>query len=126
MVAPDQVIKSFEFAKDVATHLITLGTAVIGVSLTFAKDVIRRVSTRLRIVLCLSWVFCLLSIAGGAFVLMSLAGELSRAAQPTIYQSGIRFCAILQIVFFGLAIVFSLIFAFAAAAEKEQHAALDG
>ncbi len=97
---------SFEFAKETVTQLITLATAVIGVSVTFAKEVQSGVTAADRKWLFLSWIALLVSVFFGVRTLMALTGSLATGAVApnTIYELNIRIPCILQVVFFVVGI----------------------
>jgi hypothetical protein len=93
---------SFEFAKETVSQLITLATGVIGVSVTFAKDVRSKVTSHDRKWLFRSWIALLLSVVCGVWTLMALTGTLCKGTVPldAIYESNITIPASLQIVIF--------------------------
>lgn len=67
---------SFQFAKEIATQLITLSSALIGVSVTFLKDFRSDRLTPLRI----SWGLYIATIICGIWTLMTLTGTLEGLA----------------------------------------------
>ena len=79
MDAPD----SFMFAKDTVVQLITLATALIGVSVTFAKDMVTSVEKQGRGRLHVAWVTLLLSVLFGIWALMSLTGTVAKITPLT-------------------------------------------
>lgn len=93
---------SFQFAKETVTQLITLATGVIGISVTFAKDVRSRSKTGDRALLFRSWIALLLSIVFGVWTLMALTGSLAQddVSQKTIYEFNVAFPSALQIIVF--------------------------
>ena len=101
---------SFEYAKEVVTQLITLSTALIGVSIAFVADVNKSGPTAAdRRWLRRSWIVLLVSVLFGVWALMGLTGTLAGAtvAADSIYDSNIRIPTTLQIVTFvaGLALL---------------------
>src|SRR5262245_445195 len=72
---------AFQFAKELSTQLITISSALIGVSVTFIKDLKTDEPRWLRI----SWGFYIVSIIFGVWHLMALTGalELLSAAGQT-------------------------------------------
>jgi hypothetical protein len=98
MPAPD----SFEFAKDTVTQLITLATAVIGVSVTFSKDVQQTITPGHRRLLFSAWMVLLVSVFLGVWTLMALTGTLTKlpVAADGIYGSNITIPCILQVLTF--------------------------
>jgi hypothetical protein len=101
---------SFEFARDTVTQLITLATGIIGVSVTFAKDVGGGMKPVNRSGLYRSWRFFLLSILFGVWALLALTGTVSKegVASADIYGKNIVLPTALQIFAF-LAGIFTLI-----------------
>ena len=69
---------SFQFAKEIATQLITLSSALIGVSVTFLKDFRSDNLTPLRV----SWGFYIATVICGVWTLMTLTGTLEGLAAP--------------------------------------------
>src|SRR5687767_8802963 len=93
---------SFEFAKEVVTQVLTLSTGVIGLSVTFAKDINTAVTTVDRRWLRSSWIMLLVSVVFGVWTLMALTGTLATGtpADAAIYKSNITIPSTLQIVTF--------------------------
>ena len=93
---------SFEFAKEVVTQLLTLATAVIGVSVTFAKDINDEVSSSDRRRLRYAWRLLIFSMACGIWTLMALTGALAEGTPDakTIYKFAIRAPAAGQVLCF--------------------------
>ena len=59
----DEPVKlAFQFARDLATQLITLSSGVLALSITFNKDVIKTAPKRFGWVLWAAWVCLLFSI----------------------------------------------------------------
>jgi hypothetical protein len=100
---------SFQFAKETVTQLITLATGLIGISVTFAKDVRVRAKPGDRALLFRSWIVLLLSIVFGVWTLLALTGSLAREIVPkdAIYGSNVTIPSMLQIVTFlvGIALL---------------------
>jgi len=96
---------SFTFAKETVTQLITLATALIGVSITFTKDIRNGAAKFDRKWLFRSWIAFLVSVVGGIWTLMALTGALSKDVVPhDPYGSNIAIPYFLQIVTFLLGI----------------------
>jgi hypothetical protein len=94
---------SFEFAKEMTTQMITLSTAVIGVSATFAKDIAPGITRGKRICLYLSWAAFLVSILMGIITLGSLTGVLAKTTPikpDSVYDESIRLKSVAQALFF--------------------------
>lgn len=124
-MAEDYHGKSFDFAQDLTKQLITLATAIIGLEITFAKDLVTNITDGLlQILLGGSWVLFLFSIVAGIFTLMSLTGTLNNmigksAAEiftsekeegSQIYNRVVRIGSFLQIGFFLFALLATIIF----------------
>src|SRR5262249_8830455 len=67
---------AFQFAKEVSTQLITISSALIGLSVTFIKDFQTESPKWLRA----GWLFYLASIVFGVMALMTLRGTLESLA----------------------------------------------
>lgn len=109
----DSLAKAFDFAQETTKQLLTLSTAIITVTVTLIGTELKKVPSGTRTWLEVSWLFYLLCILFCVFTLMSLSGNLERPGEgnaPSIYSRGIRFCAILEVVTFLLALVFTVIF----------------
>lgn len=77
----DESAQAYEFALEVATQLITLATAIIGLSVTFAKDVFNRTPSRLAsTLLLLGWLSYVVSIWFGIGHIRALTGSLEWTA----------------------------------------------
>jgi len=64
------------YAKELTIQLITLSTGLVGLSITFGKEVIGRIKDPRMGTLSLAWVLHLLSIIFGIWTLMALTGTL--------------------------------------------------
>src|SRR5882762_9987416 len=67
---------AFQFAKEVSTQLITIASALIGLSVTFIKDFTPSGQSWLRT----SWLLYIFSILFGVIALMTLTGTLETLA----------------------------------------------
>ncbi len=97
---------SFQFAKETVTQLITLATGVIGISVTFAKDVRERSKPGDRALLFRSWIALLLSIVFGIWTLSALTGSLAHddVSTDAIYRFNVALPSALQIIVFLIGI----------------------
>lgn len=100
---------SFEFAKETVTQLIGLATGVIGISVTFAKEVRSRVTNGERKLLFRSWSVLLASIVFGVWTLCALTGTLAGLSAMSgsadggagaIYELQVSIPSVLQIISF--------------------------
>ncbi len=107
MTSPDL---AFQFAKEVSTQLITIASALIGISVTFIKDFTPSGKAWLRA----SWLVYVLSILFGIVTLMALTGMLeSLAASGKSFDKfslPTRLAAGIQIIAFALATICLVIF----------------
>ena len=93
---------AFQFAKEVSTQLITISSALIGLSVTFIKDFGPSGKSWLRA----SWLLYIVSIVFGVIALMALTGTIeSLVASSTPFKSfsnSTRWAAGTQILSFVL------------------------
>lgn len=106
---------AFDLAGDLAKQLITLSTAVLTLSITFTKDIVKEPSKGPLHLLKLSWLVYLLSICCGIWTMMALTGTLmprnSPATGPALtFGSNVRIPAGLQILAFIVATVLIIIY----------------
>jgi hypothetical protein len=131
---------AFEFSSNVATQLITISTAVITLTIAFAKDVFKDKSMCAKSILLGSWIIYLISICAGVMTLMTLTGALEPkdkngpiAAsgfaeslplkdaktigvadpvdnQPSIWKSNIRLAASTQVITFLFATFLTVVY----------------
>lgn len=122
MAATREPDSSFSAYGELTKQVLTLSTAVLALTITFLTDVVKHVSGVERWLLGLSWLFYVLSMVFGVFVLMALSGALHCIEHPgdthckglttpiTIYSSNIRVTSWLQVVSFFVASVLLLAF----------------
>lgn len=73
----DEPVKmAFEFSSRVAIELITISTAIITLTVTFAKDIFKSKSSGIRGFLFCAWLIYFISIVAGVMTLMTLTGAL--------------------------------------------------
>lgn len=105
---------SFEFAKELTTQLITLSTAVIGVSATFAKDVSTNTSKPSRVLLYVSWIVFLVSLVCGLWTLGSMTGTLAKVSPikaDSVYAPNIVVASLAQVLLFLTGVLLLIIHA---------------
>lgn len=98
----------FEFAKEVATQLITLSTALLTLTIAFTKDLFSGKPRHGQIVLPLAWAVHLLSIIFGVLTLMALTGTLmpvESESRQLRFGPNVRVMAAVQIVCFAIGTV---------------------
>jgi hypothetical protein len=100
---------AFTAAGEVAKQLITLATGILALTITFAKDLTRNTDAH-RAVLIAAWIIYLISLLGGVWTLMALAGSLA-AEKQSIYGWNIRLPAILQVLLFLTATLLIILYA---------------
>jgi hypothetical protein len=112
----ERLLKAFDYAKNLSEQLITLSTALIGLTVTFTKDLFGGGGPRDRRVLLLGWVLLTVSIGLGIMALMALTGELVPALPgplPAVENIGFwpRTWAAGQLLFFTSGIVTLVVYA---------------
>jgi hypothetical protein len=110
----DKIAKAFEFAQEATKQLIGLATGVIALTITFLTDIVENASSGATAFLQAAWIFYLVSIIFGMATLLTLAGNLEKMAEPSIYNSGIVAFSIAQVLTFAIAIALTLVFGFKA------------
>jgi hypothetical protein len=96
---------AFQFASDLAKQLITLASAIIALSVTFAKDLLKSPTHLQTRLLQFSWVCYILSVIAGVWSLMALTGSLApiQVSGPlTSIGANARLPAMFQICLFVL------------------------
>ena len=95
-------LESIKFAGDLTKQLITLSTAILTLTASYAKTMSSGTPVGNRS-LRVAWGAYLASIVFGVWVLMALTGVLAigtKGADPVVYESSIRWPAVLQILTF--------------------------
>ena len=97
-----RLAKAFELATETVKQLLGLATAVLGVTATFAKDIVPASSVDAKHWLTAGWVVLLVSLVCGVAALMNMSGQLGHGAirDPDIYAPGVRICVVAQMVVF--------------------------
>ena len=115
----EPVKKAFDFASETTKQLITLSTAIIALTITFAKDILQSVPISAKVLLMIAWAIYLLSLLFGLLTLMALTSELEpkikeeppvtsppeQLSPPSIWAKSITAASVLQILTFLLATV---------------------
>ncbi|MEP9385197.1 hypothetical protein [Nocardioides sp. KR10-350] len=119
--------RTFDLVSEITKQVITLSTGVMALTLTFWKDFAGHTSGVARVVLAVSWLLYILSILFGFLTLMASAGvqdrkgkalavaEASRsdnekaAGAASIYSDNLRVFGAIQLAFFLVAIVLTVI-----------------
>jgi hypothetical protein len=97
----------FNFAKEIATQLITLSTGLLALSVTFTKDILKGVPRNQETTLKTAWGVLVSSIVLGVWTLSALTGTLmpsdpSMRPDPLRFDSNVRLPALGQVVLFLL------------------------
>ncbi len=94
--------KAFEVAAETVKQLLALATAVLGVTATFAKDIVPASKASAKLTLTGGWVLLLLSLLCGVAALMNMSGQLGNSdiEKPNIYARGIVVCVASQMGIF--------------------------
>jgi hypothetical protein len=121
--------KSFDYYLEAAKQLITLATAVIAFTVTFAKDFVGGTSPFGKWVAAFAWGFYLCSIVCGLFAVYTLTGQLdpgsdevgaadpsaekSALPPPSIWAGNVQRTVKSQQTMFALGLAFSILFGIA-------------
>lgn len=109
----EQIKASFASASESSKQSITLATGLIGLEITFAKDLVKQLNCTGKFLIGSSWVFLMLSVVAGIWSLLAITGSLGSTTPltvRTIYSPNIRIPSILQILLFLLGLLFTVIF----------------
>jgi hypothetical protein len=103
-------IHGFKFASDTVKQILTLSTAILTLTVTFAKDYLMQKSRKVPWPLATSWICFLISVVGGVWALMALTGELGKdeLASPTIWGANVIIPACVQCLSFLFGLVFTV------------------
>ena len=126
LTAVDLAKLFFDSASDLAKQLIAVSTGIVGLSITFLKDVIRETQRVSFGLLTWAWYLYLCSILFGFWTLMATTGSIERLLQDkesTPIVSNIRLPAGLQIVFFFVATILLVFYGVAALRELKKKPA---
>jgi hypothetical protein len=110
MPLDDQTKAAFTSTADLAKQLITLGTGILTLEVSFAGGLVKTGMPKLWQVQW-SWVFLLLSVVAGAWLLMAITGTLAKTTPPTpqdIFEKNIRVPAAVQILAFLIGVGFTM------------------
>ncbi|MDO9105283.1 MAG: hypothetical protein Q7U57_10010 [Methylovulum sp.] len=97
---------AFASVSETSKQLITLATGILGLEITFAKDIIGCNSNITETAKCFlhgSWFLLLSSIVAGVWMLLAVTGSLSKVdtlTPKTIYEPNIRIPAVVQVLLF--------------------------
>jgi hypothetical protein len=103
--------KQFDYARDSIAQVLTLSTAILALSLTFAKDWASGATDGQKLLLQIGWVLFLLSVALGVVSLMVVAA-VATESNPSAKDGAIRWTWGLQLAFFVLGFLLMIVFGF--------------
>jgi hypothetical protein len=113
----------FDSASDLAKQLISVSTVILGLSITFLKDLTKGTQTAHFWPLRASWIIYLFSIICGFWTLMAITGSIESLLKnnnsPAIVDN-IRIPAGLQIILFVCATVFLVVYGIVAIGELQR------
>lgn len=99
----DQRKSAFDYASGAIKQVITLSTAILAVSITFATDIVEN-TTAYRWLLVVAWIVYIGAILFGLWCLLALTGELEEKADtsevPSTRGGNVVLPAVLMIVTF--------------------------
>ena len=109
-----EIVKmSFEFANQVTQQLITLSTAILALTITFTKEIVKHLPSSPRLVLKAAWLIFLLSICAGLWTMTSLTSALAlynSGQSLSIMRWDVRFPHYLQFFSFIIGILLIIIY----------------
>lgn len=108
---------AFGFALETSKQLLTLATALIGVTVALLGSLKRVASAHALSYLHDAWISAGLSVVLGVITFMALTGHLGRGNAPTpnvIYSGNVRWACGLQFLTFLAALAFTILFGIAA------------
>jgi hypothetical protein len=110
---------AFQFAKEIATQLITLSTGFLALTITFTKDLLQVLPGPSRGWLMWAWLLHMAAIVFGVMSLMGLTGTLmpvvadGKTLEALTFGSNVRWPAIAQIVCFAFGTAAIVVYAVA-------------
>ena len=113
----DRVKLGFDYAKEIATQLITLSTAFLALTITFTKEFLAANPTGGRGWLTAAWILHCIAICCGVWSLLALTGTLMpltpdhRLLRELTLASNVRTPAFLQIVSFAIGTIVMVVYA---------------
>lgn len=113
MALSEQRQKAFDFCADATKQLLTVATAVVTLTITFAKDFVVNVRPSAKIWAYLAWGGYLASIVCGVITLYALTAELEPTApmhRPASIRKGASGWSFLQQLFFVVALILTVVF----------------
>jgi hypothetical protein len=106
----DRAKAAFAFLADTCKQLLTLATGILVLTVTFTHDLLGQVSGFAAGSLLTAWLFYLVSVVGGVWLMLAATGSLAKSPSPDIYSSNIRIPALVQVISFALAMIATVVF----------------
>lgn len=101
-----------QYVNQFTQQVITLSTAVLALSITFTKDIVKNVPHSPLWILKSAWAAFLVSIIFGLWVMMAVTGILTKSNNETLFIVGdtIRFPSTIQVMLFGLGVILMILY----------------
>jgi heme/copper-type cytochrome/quinol oxidase subunit 2 len=125
----DQAKQAFTSASDWSKQILTLSTAIVTLTVSFADKIFGDLSRTEKWFLWIAWVLYIVAIVGGVWFLSALTGTLASAKPPSataVYGSNTRIPAFVQLVPFVLATLAIVIFGFLSVGNTKTPATKTG
>ncbi|MDQ2709126.1 MAG: hypothetical protein M3Z25_16465 [Actinomycetota bacterium] len=95
---------AFASASDASKQVLTLTTAIVTITISFAKDITKGVPPSTQAWLSMAWLIYAISILAGTVSLLALTGSLARglgSRSISVYDWNIRLPSIVQMISFA-------------------------
>ena len=116
--ATDWTEKAFTFASDIVKQVLTLASAILGVTVTFQKDILLDQGGWTERFLKGAWGALAVCVVFGLLALGAMTGQFASrqgaVGPPSVNSGSTRAFAIMQLLAFGIAIVLVMVFALTA------------
>jgi hypothetical protein len=104
---------AFTSAADACKQVLTLTTAIVTLTISFAKDITKDATLADQRWLRLAWIAYAVSVLAGSWALLAMTGSIGRAATKgdpgaSIYRSNITLPVALQMTSFALGVVLTV------------------
>jgi hypothetical protein len=108
---------AFSTASDACKQVLTLTTAIVTITIAFAKDLVKDSTPGDQIWLRTAWIAYSVSILAGILMLLALTGTAGSPQsharnEDTIYRSNVRLPAAIQMISFAIGVVLTVAFGF--------------